>query len=212
MGRIVVRCTSCGHPHLAVDVWELDDEECARYARCSRCDGPHGFVPGDLDVDELEQPLSVCLAPHLTCTPEGSTSSLASFEASRPASADGYPGSVARGLRAREDWIRQGILVQTNEFAAACGLTVETLLARRAAGDVFSVHVDDNDWWPAELLKLAPTDARDLCQHLAFADESSKLVFLMRRHGALGGRTVVQASAEGQMGDVLRLAKAWSSS
>ena len=42
-------------------------------------------------------------------------------------------------------------------------------------------------------------------------DPSSKLLFLLRKHGALGGRTPADAVAEGKFDDVMRLATEWAS-
>jgi len=51
-----------------------------------------------------------------------------------------------------------------------------------------------------------------LCRALSGDDEASKLVFLMRTHGALAGRTPAAAIAQGQLALVLQLASAWRES
>lgn len=99
--------------------------------------------------------------------------------------------------------------MSTADFASARGVMPDVLVALRARGELFSVVVDDQVWWPAELLKVAPKYASALCQALENATESRKVAFLMRKHGALGALTAAEAVASGRIAEVLRLAEDW---
>lgn len=128
---------------------------------------------------------------------------------SQPIARGGFASAVARGLEARRTWTREGVLLSTADFASARGVTPEMLVALRASGELFSVVVDDQVWWPAELLKVAPQYASALCQALENAADSRKVAFLVRNHGALGARTAAEAVASGRIAEVLRLAEDW---
>lgn len=122
----------------------------------------------------------------------------------------GFAAAVERGREARQAWVLDGVVLSTAEFARARGVGQHLLAELRVRGDLFAVVMDGETWWPAELLKLTTEDAAALCHALGNADDSRKLVFLMRRHGALGGRTVAKAIAMGRLADALRLAAAWN--
>lgn len=62
------------------------------------------------------------------------------------------------------------------------------------------------------MLDLKPNDAADVCLALAGCDNLLKLVFIMRPHGRLGGRTVAQALTQGDRPLVLQLAREWGRS
>jgi len=81
-----------------------------------------------------------------------------------------------------------------------------------ARRELFALEVDGARWYPSELLKLSPSDAAGLCRALSGDDETSKLIVLMRTHGALAGRTATAAIAQGQLARVLQLSSAWRES
>lgn len=121
----------------------------------------------------------------------------------------GLRGALERGRLAQADWVRDGVVLSSAEFAARYGVTVDALLAMETRGELFSVAVGGEHFWPAELLKLEPKVAAELCRALGDEPGSGKLIFLMRGHGALAGRSVTDAVRHGQLADVLRLARAW---
>ena len=135
---------------------------------------------------------------------------LAMVTAKRRIAQGGLKGAIERGRQARRAWISDRVVLSSAEFAAARGVASEALVALQAGDQLFSLTIEGEVWWPAELLKLSAADASALCSALDGADESSKLVFVMRTHGALGGRTVTEAVANGQLADVLRLARTWA--
>lgn len=124
-------------------------------------------------------------------------------------SATGLSSAIRRGEVTRRDWIRDSVVISTEEFAQRRSLTPQALGDMAAAGQAFHVVIDGVAWWPAALLDLKPNDAADVCLALAGCDSVLKLVFLMRLHGGLGGRKVAQALAQGERTLVLQLAREW---
>lgn len=121
----------------------------------------------------------------------------------------GLAAAIQRGALAREEWTRDGTLLSAAEFAARRRLTLMDLVALEARGELFSLEVDDARWYPAELAHMGASDAAALSAALAGLEPTAKLVFLMRRHGTLGGTTVATAIANGGINRVLALAAAW---
>ncbi|MCW5665471.1 MAG: hypothetical protein KIT35_16685 [Piscinibacter sp.] len=119
----------------------------------------------------------------------------------------GLRGAVERGHSAQRAWIRDGVLVSRGEFAAARGVTPEQLEVMKTEGELFTIVVDGEDWWPADLLKLSPSEAAYVCLALRMHEDAVKLLFLVRKHGALAGRTVVEAIHAGLLRRVLSLAR-----
>ncbi len=124
----------------------------------------------------------------------------------------GLEGAIECGRAARHAWIRDGVVLCSADFAALRGVTADELPALEGRGDLFAVDVDGETCWPAELLRFRPEEATSVCQALAGCDDAVKLVFLMRRHGALAGHTILEAVAQGRLAAVLRLAKSWRDS
>lgn len=121
----------------------------------------------------------------------------------------GLAGAQERGRLARQLWIADGVLISAAAYAASRGLSEPELAALETRGELFSVAIDGVRWYPAELLKLSHDATAALCQALGPLDDASKLVFVMRTHGALGGMTVTEAALRGQWDRVLTLAKSW---
>lgn len=126
-----------------------------------------------------------------------------------PIHGGGLAAAVERGALARTDWTSDGTLLSAEAFAARRGVTVGQLEALEARGEVFALEVDNARWYPAELLRVSPDDAAVLCAAAAGLEPSQRLVFLIRRHGALGGVTASAAIADGGMNRVLALVSAW---
>lgn len=121
----------------------------------------------------------------------------------------GLAGAIERGRMARPDWVREGILLAAPDFAARFGVAPSDLPDLEGGGELFSVAVENETLYLAELLKFSRADVAALCAALAGADSATKVVFIMRQHGALAGRTVAEAAALGKMAEVLHLARAW---
>lgn len=123
--------------------------------------------------------------------------------------AGGLKEATARGEQAKLDWTKDGTLLTPEAFAQRRQVPVEGLVDAEASGQLFSMHVDGRPYYLAELLKFAPADAATLCAALGTEDGASKMIFLLRRHGMLGGRTVAEAVDSGEMHEALNAAQAW---
>ncbi len=107
-------------------------------------------------------------------------------------------------------WTKDGTLVEGGKVEAAWGVKRETVDAARERGEIFSVWVRGQHWYPNEALKLERSSAAAITRALGDADPSSKLLFLLHKHGALGGQVPTDAVADGKFEDVLRLATDWA--
>lgn len=129
--------------------------------------------------------------------------------ASDPQAPGGLDGAAQRGMLAVRDWVSDGVLLSAAEFASRRGLAPSRLADLEAHGELFAVVVDGVPWYPAELLKLTQDDSAALCRQLAGMEVARKVIFLMRKHGALRGDTVAMAMARGEFEAAMRLARAW---
>lgn len=123
----------------------------------------------------------------------------------------GLEGAIERGQAARRAWLREGVVLSSADFAAQLRVTPDELASLRSRGELLSVDVDGEDCWPAELLRLPLEQASLLCRSLNGCDDVAKLMFFIRRHGALGGQTAAEAAAHGRLADALSLAATWAS-
>jgi hypothetical protein len=121
----------------------------------------------------------------------------------------GFESALARGRDAKREWTRDGTLVTPEMFARARGVSVQDLRDWETIGTLFSMVVDDAPYYLAELLMFAAADAAAVCLALGGEDPASKLIFFMRKHGMLGGKTVAQAIEGGGLQAVLRAAETW---
>ena len=64
-------------------------------------------------------------------------------------------------------------------------------------GDLFEVWVNEASYFAFALIALGVEAAAKVCQAIDGTEASVKLVFLMRAHGGLGGKTVAQALESG---------------
>lgn len=118
----------------------------------------------------------------------------------------------ARGETRLVKWTQDGTLVPVSVVEAAWGIKRQSVDAARERGEIFSVFVRGQHWYPAEALGFARADLAAMVQALGQESATSKLVFLRRRSDALGGRTPAEAADQGLLDDVLRLARAWGRS
>lgn len=118
--------------------------------------------------------------------------------------------ALARGEARLVGWTRDGTLIDSTRLAQAWGVRRQTLDAARARGEVFSLWIKGQHWYPAELLKFERAVFARIHAALGEAlDPSAKLMFLLHRHGALRGRTPAEAAAD-MPEEVVRLAAAWA--
>ena len=128
----------------------------------------------------------------------------------------GQGGSTAplraevRGEARLVSWTQDGTLVEGSKVEAAWGVKRQTVDAARERGEIFSVWVKGKHWYSSEALKLERGALAAINRALGDVDPSSKLLFLLRQHGALDGYTPADAVADGKFDDVLRLATDWA--
>lgn len=121
----------------------------------------------------------------------------------------GLKGAIARGDELKRQWTQDGTLLTPKAFARRRQVSVGELRSAEARGELFSMLVDNKPYYLVELLKFAPADAAALCAALGPEDPSSKLIFFLRRHGMLDGKTVAQAVKCGDMDEALNAAAGW---
>lgn len=131
-----------------------------------------------------------------------------------PASIDakggGLSGATARGQAALAGWVADGTLVPTSDFSNGWGLSRQALDQAAARGELFSIKFGNKRLYARALLGLNRADVAKVCLALGKAEPSEMLVFWLRQHGALEGRTAVQAVAQGETERVAELAAAWA--
>lgn len=107
-------------------------------------------------------------------------------------------------------WTQDGHLIDGKSLSAAWSISRQALDKARERGDIFSIKVGGQHYYPAEVLKLTRADIADINRRLDGVDACSKMIFLMRTHGALTGLTPARAIEQGMRDDVLRLASSWA--
>ena len=128
---------------------------------------------------------------------------------------DGAVAIDAAGLRGEArlvKWTQDGTLVPVSVLESTWGIKRQSVDAARERNEVFSVFVRGQHWYPAEALKFDRATLAEVVKALGDESASTKLVFLLRRHGALSGRTPAEAVDQGMLQDVLRVASALSRS
>lgn len=110
------------------------------------------------------------------------------------------PGLNEASIRGRArlvTWVTDGTLVTLAEVAKAWRLELYVLEEAIRRDELFLVWVDNTAYIPSELLSLGSAQSSKICSALKNQTASSKIVFLKRAHGGLGGKSVVKALASG---------------
>lgn len=122
------------------------------------------------------------------------------------------PDAIGQALLSGEarlvKWTQDGTLVPVSAVEAAWGIKRQSVDAARERNEIFSVYVRGQHWYPAEALMIDRASLAAVVRALAKESATSKLLFLRRRHAALGNRTPAEAIEQGMLQDVLRLAAA----
>jgi hypothetical protein len=129
---------------------------------------------------------------------------VAAAAAPRPG-AGGLAGAQRRGESARLAWVIDGDIVPSKELAQAWGLTPQALGPAEKRGELFSIVLKRQRYYPREFLELTREDVAAVCKQLVPLDPVEKLFFWKRPHGALGGRTALQALSMSTDGQGLRM-------
>ena len=123
----------------------------------------------------------------------------------------GLAGATARGEAARVQWVKDGLVVPGEQLAQAWGLTRQALAAAADRGEVFAMKVGNRLYYPQAFLGMDREAVAAICRALGDLGASEKLMFWLREHGALAGRSVAAALESGTgLAKVERLAAAWA--
>lgn len=117
--------------------------------------------------------------------------------------------AATRGEAQLLAWTQDKTLIDGKRLQEIWGITRQGLDKARERGDIFSIRVGAQHFYPAEAAHFTRADLSEIVQALGEASPASKLMFLKRKHGALGGCTPAEAVEKGALHDVVRLAKAW---
>lgn len=125
--------------------------------------------------------------------------------------AGGLAGAAARGEAARVQWVKDGLVVPGEDLAQAWGLTRQALAPAADRGEVFAVKIGNRLYYPQAFLVMDREAVASICRALGDLGASEKLMFWLREHGALAGKTVAAALEAGTgLAKVERLAAAWA--
>ena len=123
----------------------------------------------------------------------------------------GLAGATARGEAARVQWVKDGLVVSGEDLAQAWGLTRQALAPAADRGEVFAVKIGNRLYYPRAFLGMDREAVASICRALGDLGASEKLMFWLREHGALAGKSVTAALDAGTgLAKVERLAAAWA--
>ena len=123
----------------------------------------------------------------------------------------GLAGAAARGEAARVQWAKDGLVVPGEQLAQAWGLTRQALAPAADRGELFAVKVGNRLYYPQAFLGMDREAVAGVCRALGDLGASEKLMFWLREHGALAGKSVAAALEAGTaLAKVERLAAAWA--
>jgi hypothetical protein len=115
-----------------------------------------------------------------------------------------------RGELAKALWIRNRLLVTSEDLAVGWARPVDDIDQFIAAGELLAVHILKRRWHPVAFLKLSPDDVMAVCRKLTCMDVVAAIAFLLRKHPLLAGTTPLESLAEGKRDAVLDLTHAFA--
>jgi hypothetical protein len=125
--------------------------------------------------------------------------------------AGGLADATARGEAARVQLVKGGRVVHGEHLAQAWGLTRQALAPAAVRGEIFAVKVGNRLYYPQAFLGMDRETVAAICRALGDLGASEKLMFWLRDHGALSGKSVAAALEAGApLAKVERLAAAWA--
>ena len=123
----------------------------------------------------------------------------------------GLAGATARGEAARVQWVKLGLVVPGEQLAQAWGLTRQALAPAADRGEIFAVKVGNRLYYPQAFLGMDRETVATICRALGDLGASEKLMFWLRDHGTLAGKSVAVALESGvPVSKLQRLAAAWA--
>jgi hypothetical protein len=114
---------------------------------------------------------------------------------------------------ARVDWARSGEVVPARLLAERWGLSPQGLESATERGELFVVVIGRRRHYPKEFLEVSGEEVSAVSSALGRLSPEEKLIFWKRPHGALAGKTVVDAlkSTTGpRLPLVVQLARSWA--
>ncbi|GGY94345.1 hypothetical protein ACFFTM_11845 [Pseudoduganella plicata] len=123
-------------------------------------------------------------------------------------SVTGTGAALQRGEALIASMVRQGSLINGETLASAWGITRQALDKARERGELFSVRMGRQHYYPVAALSFLRRDFESINRsfHPDIA-AGTKLIFFNRKHGSLGGKTVAESAD--RLTDILRLAAGW---
>jgi hypothetical protein len=115
-----------------------------------------------------------------------------------PASAKTDP--IYRGQKLLVSWTKDGTLFSAKSLGDAWGMTRQALAARVQAGKLFSVMVGGKTWYATFLGNLRAEHVEEVCEAFGSVDGVEHLLYWLRQHGSLKGKTVAQALEDPNLG------------
>ncbi len=115
--------------------------------------------------------------------------------------------------KARREMVRNGTLLGAREFRALLGVDERRLASLVAAGSLFSIGVDEVQYFPAVLGDPTRDRTRlySICRILVPAPSASRLDFLESRQGCLGDLSPLDALGDARLYRSVRgAARAWA--
>ena len=119
-----------------------------------------------------------------------------------------YPTDCGQSSLAQ--WVEDGTLLPSAAFAAAWGLTRQALDQAVERNDLFSVKLGNKRYFLGALVPLDRSAVAMVCRALGSAVASEKLLFWLRKQGALGGKTVADIVAAGGHLRAAEVARDWA--
>lgn len=117
--------------------------------------------------------------------------------------------ALQRGEQRLVRWIEDGVLVEVRALQDGWQITREDVEGAERRGELFSLWIRNQSWYPSAFLDFTPSELARITRALGDADPADKLLFLLHKHGGLGGKRPADAMADRRIDDVLRLASAW---
>lgn len=108
------------------------------------------------------------------------------------------------------EWVRNGLLVSSVTLAKAWGRSRQALDQAAKRGEIFYIKVGKNKHYPEVFVHLGAHEVKTVCLQLKGEDGGAKFVIWNQIHSVLGGITISEAIAAGQVAKVTHLAEAWS--
>lgn len=122
----------------------------------------------------------------------------------------GLEGAKLRGQAALAAMVADGTLVPSQDFVDKWGLTRQALEQAVGRSELFSLKIGNKRYYPSAVLNLSREDVSLVCKALGRAEPNEKLLFWLRKHGGMGGKTVAQAIAAGQVERAAQIADDWA--